>query len=110
VIYSHFLDVHKWALLWIFTVFISYFLRAANFGPFKDLSIAIGVAAQLMASWEIGGSDFEVGWSWTKIIITWVFFTVAIQDFRDVPGDRACGRSTTPILLGDILGASYARW
>lgn len=37
-------------------------------------------------------------------IIYWVFFTVAIQDYRDVPGDRASGRHTIPILFRDIPG------
>lgn len=109
LIYSYFLNVHKWSLLWISTVFISYFLHAARFGPAKDLSMALGIVAQLMACWEIGGSDVDVGWSWVKIIAIWNFFTVAIQDFRDVPGDMACGRWTMPILLGDTLGMSYAR-
>jgi len=104
IIYSYFLDVHEWTLLWVVTVYISYALHAAKFGPAKDLSMALGTIAQLMACWEIGGSDIEVGWSWVKIIALWVFFTVAIQDFRDVPGDRACGRWTMPILLGDVLG------
>ncbi|RJE20249.1 hypothetical protein PHISCL_07406 [Aspergillus sclerotialis] len=104
LIYSHFLDIKKWSILWISTVYISYLLHAARFGPAKDLSMAVGIVAQLMACWEIGGSDTDVGWNWVKAIAIWLFFTVAIQDFRDVPGDRASGRRTMPILLGDIPG------
>ncbi|KAJ5793292.1 uncharacterized protein N7503_009270 [Penicillium pulvis] len=60
-----------------------------------------------MACWELGGSKSEFGWPWVKIIATWVFFTAPIQDFRDVPGDKASGRRTTPMLLGDIPARIY---
>ena len=103
IIYSYFLDVYEWTMLWVVTVYISYVLHAAKFGPVKDLAIMLGTIAQLMACWEIGGSDIEVGWNWVKIIAVWLFFTVPIQDFRDVPGDRACGRWTMPMILGDVL-------
>lgn len=106
VIYSYILNVHIWTMVWIFTVFSSYMLHTAKFGPTKDLSMALGTVAQLMACWELGGSNIELGWTWVKIIATWVFFTGSIQDFRDVPGDKACGRRTTPMLLGDIPGMS----
>ncbi|CAK49082.1 hypothetical protein An09g01610 [Aspergillus niger] len=62
------------------------------------------VISQLMACWKLGGSDMHYGWRWVKLIILWILFTVPIQDFRDVPGDLAAGRRTTPILLGDIPG------
>ncbi|KAJ5111652.1 hypothetical protein N7532_002187 [Penicillium argentinense] len=107
LMYSYFLGIHQWTLGWVFTVFISYPLHTARFGPAKDLSMALGTVAQLMACWEIGGSGVEVGWNWVKIISIWVFFTVSIQDFRDVPGDRACGRWTTPMLLGDAAARIY---
>lgn len=102
--YSHFLDVQRWTLLWLFTFVGSHTFHLANVWPGKDLGMFLGAIAQLMASWEFGGSDIEVGWSWVKIIIIWVFFTSSIQDLRDVPGDTACGRQTTPIFLGDNLG------
>ncbi|KAJ5973692.1 hypothetical protein N7481_010902 [Penicillium waksmanii] len=104
LIYSHFLGVKKWAAAWIAVVFIHYVLRAARFGPLKDLCMTAGIVVQLMACWEIGGSDAEVGWSWVKLMGMWSVPTVPIQDFRDVPGDSTCGRRTTPILLGNITG------
>lgn len=104
LLYSYVLQLEKWTLLWIVTVFSSYMLRLARIGPAKDCTMALGATAQLMASWEMGGSEPAVGWRWVKIIATWVFFTVSIQDIRDVPGDFASGRKTTPILLGNIPG------
>ncbi|KAJ6011580.1 hypothetical protein N7451_002992 [Penicillium sp. IBT 35674x] len=107
VIYSYILNVHIWTLLWITIVISSYMLHTAKFGPTKDLSMGLGVVAQLMACWELGGSNIEFGWAWAKIIATWVLFTAPIQDFRDVPGDKACGRQTTPMLLGDLPARIY---
>lgn len=104
LVYSHHVQVLSWSLLWVLTIFSSYVLHTAKFGPAKDLSMSLGTAAQLMAAWKLGGSPSELGWDWVRTVCIWVYFTVSIQDFRDVPGDRACGRRTTPILLGDTLG------
>lgn len=104
VVCSYAFGVLQWSVLWIFTIFCSYYLHTARFGPTKDFAQVTGTIAQLMASWHIGGADPEVGWVWVKLIAVWVFGTVAIQDFRDVPGDLASSRRTMPILLGDIPG------
>ncbi|KAJ5228109.1 hypothetical protein N7489_008817 [Penicillium chrysogenum] len=97
--YTYILNIHKWSVLWIFTVLCACFLRTSRFGPTKDLSMVLGTIAELMASWKIGGSSPEVGWSWVKKIIWWVF-TVAVQDYRDVPGDLASGRRTIRFYSG----------
>lgn len=102
--YSYFLNVHTWAIVWILTVYSAYFLHLAKIGPGKDLYITIGTVAQLVASWKLGGSDVETIWSWVEMLAYWTFFTIPLQDLRDVPGDLAAGRRTTPIILGDILG------
>lgn len=102
--YSYFLNVHIWAFVWILTVFSAYFLHLAKIGPGKDLYITIGTVAQLMASWKLGGSGAGIIWSWVEMLGYWTFFTIPLQDLRDVPGDLAACRRTTPILLGDILG------
>lgn len=93
-----------WSLLWVVVLISLYLLHFSRIGPAKDLCIVLGVVSQLMACWKLGGSDMHYGWRWVKLIILWIFFTVPIQDFRDVPGDLAAGRRTTPILLGDIPG------
>ncbi|PYH28274.1 UbiA family prenyltransferase [Aspergillus neoniger CBS 115656] len=104
---SYILDVYIWSLLWIAVLVSHYLLRASRIGPAKDLCIVLGVTSQLMACWKLGGSDMREGWRWVKLIILWIFFTVPIQDFRDVPGDLAAGRRTTPILLGDFPARIY---
>ncbi|KAI0441247.1 UbiA prenyltransferase family [Xylaria telfairii] len=107
--YSHALGTQVWSLLWLATILGSwkYSIGLSNFGLTKDLSIAIGLVAQLMAAWHIGGSDSIVSWHWVKILFLWMFPTIGIQDLRDVPGDSAVGRRTTVILLGDIPARIY---
>ncbi|KAI0106423.1 hypothetical protein GGR51DRAFT_548712 [Nemania sp. FL0031] len=104
------LGTQTWTLLWIATIFASwkYSTGLSDFGPTKDLSISIGLIAQLMAAWHVGGSNPSAGWPWVKFLAIWMYPTIGIQDIRDVPGDTAVGRRTTVILLGDIpLTSTY---
>jgi 4-hydroxybenzoate polyprenyltransferase len=104
--FSCVLGTQVWTLLWLAIIFSSwkYSVGLSDYGPTKDLSIALGLIVQLMAAWQIGGSDPIVGWSWVKVLAVWMYPTIGIQDIRDVPGDLAVGRRTTVILLGDIPG------
>ncbi|KAI0532204.1 hypothetical protein GGR58DRAFT_490991 [Xylaria digitata] len=107
--YSYVLGTQLWTLLWLANILSSwgYSIGLADFGPTKDLSIAIALIAQLGAAWHIGGSDPVIGWHWIKILTMWMYPTIGIQDIRDVPGDLAVGRRTTVILLGDIPARIY---
>ncbi|RDW61948.1 hypothetical protein BP6252_11381 [Coleophoma cylindrospora] len=100
--YSYMLGVEKWTLLWIVTTIAHNFFGFSNFGPTKDGCMGAGCIAQLMAAWAIGGSTPEMGWAWTKNIALYMLWPIPLQDLRDVPGDKAAGRKTTPILMGDI--------
>lgn len=62
-----------------------------------------GCIAQLTAGWAIGGSSPEMGWDWIKYITLYMLWPIPLQDLRDVPGDKAVGRLTTPILMGDTI-------
>jgi hypothetical protein len=103
LLYSYVLGVEKWTVLWILTTIAHNFLGFSNFGPTKDGCMGAGCIAQLMAAWAIGGSTSEMGWAWTKFITVYMCWPIPLQDLRDVPGDLAQGRRTTPILMGDIL-------
>lgn len=62
-----------------------------------------GCIAQLTAAWAIGGSEARMGWDWIKYITLYMLWPIPLQDLRDVPGDKAVGRLTTPILMGDTI-------
>lgn len=47
-----------------------------------------------------------MGYYWLKIEAAIVFTTLQVQDLRDQKGDRARGRRTAPIILGDVV----TRW
>ncbi|QKX60398.1 uncharacterized protein TRUGW13939_07543 [Talaromyces rugulosus] len=100
--YGSYLDVGIWTFMWVAISVAHNFLRLGDFGPTKDLCVGIGSIAQLTAAWTIGGSPHEIGWTWIKIIAIYVVFPISLQDLRDVPGDVATGRYTTPILMGDM--------
>lgn len=101
--YSYALGVEKPTMLWIATTIAHNFLGFANFGPTKDGCMGAGCIAQLTAAWAIGGSPTGMGWEWIKYITLYMSWPIPLQDLRDVPGDKAAGRLTTPILMGDTL-------
>uniref|UniRef100_A0A093UXV2 Digeranylgeranylglyceryl phosphate synthase n=1 Tax=Talaromyces marneffei PM1 TaxID=1077442 RepID=A0A093UXV2_TALMA len=105
--YSFYLGVEKPTLLWIATTIAHNFLGFANFGPTKDGCMGAGCIAQLTAGWAIGGSSPEMGWDWIKYITLYMLWPIPLQDLRDVPGDKAVGRLTTPILMGDTISRIY---
>ncbi|PWY67635.1 hypothetical protein BO94DRAFT_478734 [Aspergillus sclerotioniger CBS 115572] len=105
--FGHVLGVSEWALLWILTTIAHNPLGFSNFGPTKDLCMGLGCIAQLKAAWAIGGSPPDMGWEWIKVITLYMLWPIPLQDLRDVPGDLAAGRRTTPILLGDFPARLY---
>lgn len=101
--YGYYLGVGIWSAMWISISLAHDFLSLSNFGPTKDMCVCLGCFAQLTAAWSIGGAPYEVGWSWIKFITLYTLIPIPLQDLRDVPGDLAVGRRTTPILMGDML-------
>lgn len=100
--YGCYLNVGIWSAMWVAISFAHNFLSFGDFGPTKDMCIGLGCIAQLTAAWLIGGSPHAVGWDWIKVIAMYTLFPIPLQDLRDVPGDLAVGRLTTPILMGDL--------
>jgi len=107
LLYSFLLGVEKWTVLWILTTVAHNFLGFSNFGPTKDACMGAGCIAQLMAAWTIGGAPSEMGQHWVKYIVLYMCWPIPLQDLRDVPGDKAQGRKTTPILMGDLPARVY---
>lgn len=49
----------------------------------------------------------NAGWSWVATISAVIFTTMTVQDLKDQAGDRARGRRTAPIVLGDIVARKF---
>jgi 4-hydroxybenzoate polyprenyltransferase len=76
----------------------------------RDVLNAIGLTSWLYGCIDVAGgptvryssSDAITGLTLVAAVTT----TIAIQDFRDIYGDRQCGRATFPIVIG--LRASFS--
>ena len=64
------------------------------------------VGTTLVACGETQCSFTMVGYRWLAIEVAIIFTTIHLMDLRDQEGDRAYGRKTVPIALGDTV----ARW
>ncbi|KAH6654822.1 UbiA prenyltransferase family-domain-containing protein [Truncatella angustata] len=74
--------------------------------PFlKNLLNGIGISCFLAGPLEVVlqrsiATDYQLA-TWMLIIGCAIVTTVHVQDFRDVAGDKASGRQTIPIVIGD---------
>ncbi|KAI0179157.1 hypothetical protein GGR52DRAFT_293918 [Hypoxylon sp. FL1284] len=80
---------------------------AAAFGVYNTGSVKVAVGADTVR----GGGGLFVGLSyegivWAAMVSVAIFTTMQVQDLQDVEGDRARGRRSAPIVMGDRL----ARW
>ncbi len=85
----------------------------------RDVESAIGLVSWLFGCMSVaGGPDLQ--YSPQEVLSAVVLFiamasTVAIQDFRDLEGDRVTGRHTLPIIVGEgiarfLMAASLLLW
>ncbi|KAF2002186.1 hypothetical protein P154DRAFT_595168 [Amniculicola lignicola CBS 123094] len=85
----------------------------------RDILNAIGMVTWLFGSinvaagpaFRFSNSELATG----LILLAALTTTIAIQDFRDLDGDRNCGRATLPIVIGHgaarcLLAASVLLW
>jgi 4-hydroxybenzoate polyprenyltransferase len=85
----------------------------------RDILNAIGMISWLFGCIGAAGGT-ELRFSRSDLITALVLVavtttTVAVQDFRDIDGDRQCGRNTLPIALGEkvsryLLSISILSW
>lgn len=96
-----------WALAWE-AIFLSYNLLGLHRHWFSKnvVFIVLGTVALLGAAWEIAAPLSSAAWQWILVVATTFGFTLHIQDLRDVEGDRATGRRTLPM----VLGQDISRW
>ncbi|KAH8690687.1 UbiA prenyltransferase family-domain-containing protein [Talaromyces proteolyticus] len=63
-------------------------------------------AMRVAGSSSLGSGLNDGGYSWLGIVSAIILSTMHVQDLKDQEGDRARGRSTAPLAIGDIP----ARW
>ncbi|KAJ6535156.1 UbiA prenyltransferase family-domain-containing protein [Mycena capillaripes] len=94
--------VGQWSLLWVLLTI------AHNFGGFDKhwftrnlVFISLGVIALLQPMWELLAPSSSTEWQWMLMLSGFSGILCNVQDFRDVEGDRAIGRHTLPLALGE---------
>lgn len=80
------------------------FTDISSFGPAKDFATTGILTSGLYTAWVLGGGDERRGINWIACLSITLLFTISIQDLRDVIGDAASGRYTTPCMLGKPYG------
>lgn len=97
------LGVFPWAVMWVGVTFLHNFTALGHHWAFKSgLLMGVGGVAQLMAGAGImlgEGAPEALGGS--LVVAVWVTLGAAVQDFRDLEGDRSLGRKTLPLVLGE---------
>ncbi|KAJ6460135.1 UbiA prenyltransferase family-domain-containing protein [Mycena vitilis] len=94
--------VLPWGALWVaITVYTSFYGGDKHWFTKNLVFMSIGSLCLLHASWGLVAPVTSDEWRWA-VTLSGVFGVVAnIQDMRDVDGDRASGRRTLPIVLGE---------
>jgi 4-hydroxybenzoate polyprenyltransferase len=105
--------VLEWAVLWGGVVVLHNYGGWAKHWFTKNLSMLLGVVAELAAAWEIVTPLTPVAWRWIGVLAIAVFSLASLQDLRDIEGDRANRRRTLPLVIGVdptrwVLGAGFA--
>lgn len=67
----------------------------------KSLLPALGTLAMLSALWRVIAPFTPEVWRWMAGMLVLAAATIHVQDLRDLDGDRAVGRRTLPMLIGD---------
>lgn len=95
------LGVWKWMALWQVITLLHNFGRWAKLWLTKNLSMGLGIIAQLGAAWELVRPITPIAWQWMIVIAAAIFVLVPVQDLRDMVGDQAAGRRTLPLVFGE---------
>ncbi|KAI2468303.1 UbiA prenyltransferase family-domain-containing protein [Annulohypoxylon bovei var. microspora] len=75
--------------------FIKNILNGLGFASFYSGPLEVATGRSVFA----GGGEAAI---WLAILATSITFSSHLQDFRDMDGDRAAGRRTVPLTIGDI--------
>jgi 4-hydroxybenzoate polyprenyltransferase len=92
-----------WALTWQIGCILYEYFGGARHWYFKTFLGGIGVTSEVGAAWQLAQREIPpVTWTWIMIVGLYLIVLLAVQDFRDMAGDRALGRKTMPLLFGEM--------
>lgn len=101
------LGVFGWALGWaVLTVLVCFCGWDRHWFTKNVIVMAFGVLVELAATWELVTPLTPSAWRWVLVLSATIGVTSILQDMRDVAGDRAVGRWTLPVAMGE----DAARW
>ena len=93
--------VVPFTLLFMLCTYLHNFCRWGDHWFWKNVLVALGIFSTLCAGWTfIEPLPSKVLLVTTMISVFWALLA-HIQDLRDIQGDRASGRRTLPIVLGE---------
>jgi 4-hydroxybenzoate polyprenyltransferase len=102
------LGVLEWALLWQAITVVNNFTAASRWGPTRDGIIAVGAIVQLAAVWHQVAPPDTTAWRWIlTLAVLFAGLGLHLVDLRDLHGDRAIGRRTFPVILGETTSRRY---
>lgn len=104
LIVSYAMKVQIGAVLFVVFGAMHNFTRLSSFGPTKDFFTTAVLTSGLYCAWKLGSGNEQTGAEWISCLAVNLFFSVSIQDLRDITGDAATNRWTTPLLLGEPYG------
>ncbi|MCL1472571.1 UbiA family prenyltransferase [Argonema antarcticum A004/B2] len=93
--------VLEWTLLWQACIILHNMSSGSKHWFTKNLFMGVGAFAQLAAAWQLVTPITPVAWRWIAVVASVWLMLAAVQDLRDIEGDRAIGRNTFPIAFGE---------
>jgi 4-hydroxybenzoate polyprenyltransferase len=103
-----------WALTWQVGCILYEYFGGARHWYFKTFLGGIGVTSEVGAAWQLAHVEIpNVTWTWIAVLGIYLTTLMAVQDFRDMEGDRVLGRKTMPLVFGEmrsryLVAAGYA--
>jgi 4-hydroxybenzoate polyprenyltransferase len=96
-----------WALIWQIGCLIYDYCGGSKHWYLKTFLGGIGVTSEVGAAWQLVEPTVPMlVWRWIGVIGLYLITLMAVQDLRDMAGDRAVGRRTMPLVFGETC----SRW
>src|SRR5262249_33630906 len=92
----------QWTLLSLIRLGVNNLTVYGKLWITKHINITLGTFAMMGAAWQIVAPHDALSMTWTVVTSLIVFSMITVQDLRDIQGDLQIGRSTLPIVMGEI--------